>query len=247
MSTSTGADSDHQQPQTQSNEKQKPAKSARGRPTDDPDVRHSKTLSYILRHGAAKEGLTLRPDGFVKVSDLLKRPKLKGCDMDTLERIVRDNAKQRFTMRAEPTGQDGADELWIRANQGHSVQVESLDLQQITSAEEIPVMVHGTNSKLWPQISRDGLKVMGRNHVHCATGLFGDDNVKSGMRANCDLFVYLDARSMLADSVQIFKSANGVLLTAGQNGVVAPKYFARVVRRSKDGGSEHLLASADPR
>lgn len=128
----------------------KPAKNARGRPTDDPDTRHSKTLSYILRHGAAKEGLTLRPDGFVRVTDLvrmttgekteldsiaqkltilavlqMKRPKLKGCDLETLERIVRDNAKQRFTMRPEPSGPNGADEMWIRANQGHSVQVST--------------------------------------------------------------------------------------------------------------------------
>lgn len=49
----------------------KPARSARGRPSDDADTRHSKTLSYILRHGASKEGLTLRPDGFVRVSDLV--------------------------------------------------------------------------------------------------------------------------------------------------------------------------------
>lgn len=53
----------------------------------------------------------------------MKRPKLKGCDMETLERIVRDNAKQRFTLQAESTGPDGADELWIRANQGHTVKV----------------------------------------------------------------------------------------------------------------------------
>ena len=49
----------------------KPAKSARGLKTDDPDTRHSKTLSYILRHGAAKESLNLRPDGFVRVADLV--------------------------------------------------------------------------------------------------------------------------------------------------------------------------------
>lgn len=55
----------------------------------------------------------------------MKRPKLKGCDMETLERIVRDNAKQRFTLQAEPTGENGVEELWIRANQGHSVKVRS--------------------------------------------------------------------------------------------------------------------------
>ena len=53
-------------------DKPKVARSARGRPNDDPDVRHSKTLSYILRHGAAKEGLKLRPDGFIRVEELVR-------------------------------------------------------------------------------------------------------------------------------------------------------------------------------
>lgn len=64
----------------------------------------------------------------------MKRPKLKGCDMATLERIVRDNAKQRFSIRTEPTGDGGADELWIRANQGHSVNVRRLALPVQRSA-----------------------------------------------------------------------------------------------------------------
>jgi len=51
---------------------------------------------------------------------------LKGCDLETLDRIVKDNAKQRFTMRPEPTGEGGEEELWIRANQGHSVKVRQL-------------------------------------------------------------------------------------------------------------------------
>ena len=50
----------------------KVARSARGRPSDDPTTRHSKTLSYILRHGAAKEYLVLRKDGFVRVDDLVR-------------------------------------------------------------------------------------------------------------------------------------------------------------------------------
>ncbi|GAA5966302.1 hypothetical protein JCM8115_004821 [Rhodotorula mucilaginosa] len=208
-------------------------KSARGRPADDPDTRWSKTLSYILRHGAAKEGLKLRPDGFVRVEDLMKRPKLKGCDMETLERIVRDNAKQRFTLQAEPTGPDGADELWIRANQGHSVKVEALELKPVERAEQVPVMVHGTYFRLWPAIEKEGLKVMTRNHIHCAIGLAGESGVISGMRTNCDLFIFLDVAQLLADGIAIYTSTNNVVLTAGIDGVVPPKYFAKVVK--KDG------------
>lgn len=43
----------------------------KGSPRDDPKTRISKTLSYVLRHGAEKEGITIRPDGFVLVNDLV--------------------------------------------------------------------------------------------------------------------------------------------------------------------------------
>lgn len=44
----------------------------RGLPKDSPDVRLSKTLAYLLRHGAEKEGLPMRRDGYVKVHDLVR-------------------------------------------------------------------------------------------------------------------------------------------------------------------------------
>lgn len=53
-----------------------PSRSAKGRPSDSPEVRFSKSLSYILRHGASKEFLTLRPDGFVRVDDLVSHFRL---------------------------------------------------------------------------------------------------------------------------------------------------------------------------
>jgi hypothetical protein len=47
-------------------------KALRGRSKDSPEVRLSKTLSWILRHGAKSEGLYMRPDGYVRVSDLVR-------------------------------------------------------------------------------------------------------------------------------------------------------------------------------
>lgn len=55
----------------------------------------------------------------------MRRPKLKELDLPTLEKLVKECAKQRFTMRGEPTGDGGVEELWIRANQGHSLEVSS--------------------------------------------------------------------------------------------------------------------------
>jgi RNA:NAD 2'-phosphotransferase (TPT1/KptA family) len=41
------------------------------RPNESPDVKASKALAYILRHGAEKEGLDMRQDGFLKLKDVV--------------------------------------------------------------------------------------------------------------------------------------------------------------------------------
>lgn len=46
----------------------------RGLPNDSPEIRLSKTLSWLLRHGAQSVGLSMRPDGYVRVDDLVCPP-----------------------------------------------------------------------------------------------------------------------------------------------------------------------------
>lgn len=55
-------------------QKANPSKSTklRGLEKDSPEVRISKTLSWLLRHGAQDEGLVMRKDGYVKVVDLVR-------------------------------------------------------------------------------------------------------------------------------------------------------------------------------
>lgn len=55
----------------------KPSSKLRGHPREPESVKFSKTISWILRHGAQKEGIAMREDGYVKVQDLvsvLSRP-----------------------------------------------------------------------------------------------------------------------------------------------------------------------------
>jgi len=82
------------------------------RPNDSPDVATSKTLAYILRHGAEKESLHIRTDGYIKLDDVvsssaifqektwadeqLARPKMRGIDVETVLKLVEENAKKRF-------------------------------------------------------------------------------------------------------------------------------------------------------
>jgi RNA 2'-phosphotransferase, Tpt1 / KptA family len=47
-------------------------KKLKGPATDSFDVKISKTLSWLLRHGAKSEGLDMRPDGYIRVSDVVR-------------------------------------------------------------------------------------------------------------------------------------------------------------------------------
>ena len=111
------------------------------------------------------------------------------------------NAKQRFAIKEandSTTGETGV--LWIRANQGHSLEVDDLELERIEDAQECPLVIHGTFQKHWQAIrelpsfvllaavlsillwkGKEGLKVMNRHHIHCTSALYGQHGVTSGM------------------------------------------------------------------
>jgi len=211
-------------------------KPLRGHPKDSPDVRLSKTLSWILRHGAKSEGLYMRPDGYIRVNDLLASPRLSSptpLDLATLQRIVENDSKQRYMLlegpdEAAPTG--GA-VWWIRANQGHSLKEVNVDLKPILSAADIPMAVHGTSRTAWESISIQGLSRMTRNHIHLAQGV-PEDGVISGMRKSSQVLIYIDVQKALDAGIPFSLSENGVVLTEGdERGFLSTTYFLRVETR----------------
>ncbi|KIM33103.1 hypothetical protein M408DRAFT_60312 [Serendipita vermifera MAFF 305830] len=246
-----------------------------GRRNEDPDVQLSKTLSWILRHGAKKEGLEMRSDGYVRLDQLLSRPKLHGVKFDAIRNIVETNNKQRFTLILQPIDPDStksvtgtapipvelphpavtipplpgteapadlenlieAGGIWyIRANQGHTLKVEDLELHEVKDPNEIPIAIHGTTLKAWHAISRKGLSVMGRNHIHIAAGKPGASGVLSGMRTGSQVLIYIDVAKAMADGIKFLISANGVILTEGnEEKFLLKEYFEKV--EAQDGTS----------
>ncbi|XP_043406599.1 tRNA 2'-phosphotransferase 1 isoform X4 [Chelonia mydas] len=178
-----------------------------------PDVRLSKALSYVLRHGAAQLGLEMGADGFLDVAALLSLPRFGGVSVADVRHVVETNDKRRFALRPHPS--DGR--LQIRANQGHSLQVSELELIPLLEPTALPqTIAHGTYLRHWPAICRGGLSRMGRNHIHLAPGLPGDGHV-------------------LSDGIQFYRSANGVILTPGDaEGLLPPRYFQRVLQLRPD-------------
>ncbi|KAJ5748576.1 uncharacterized protein N7511_010272 [Penicillium nucicola] len=127
----------------------------------------------------------------------------------------------------------------IRATQGHSIKtVEAASFLEPLSLDDeskLPdTVVHGTFWSTWPVILQSGgLRCMGRNHIHFATGpsleavlaqdkdavqakpASGEAHVISGMRRDAQVLIYVDIRKALAAGVPFWRSENGVILSDG--------------------------------
>jgi 2'-phosphotransferase len=198
------------------------------------NVKLSRSLSYVLRHKAVEMGVEIRSDGYVALDALLALDRFKDATLSKIEAVVNDNDKQRFNLY-----RDDEQRYWIRANQGHSISVPDLELRRLRSSDcgagkEFDCVVHGTDLKSWALIAESGgLKRMSRNHIHLAAGLPGDNNVISGMRSQCQVYVYVDAARAIEAGIDFFVSANGVVLCSGNDSSVLPAEFFSSVTNSK--------------
>ena len=173
------------------------------------DVRLGRFLSRVLRHEPEAAGIQVDRHGWADVKKLLAGVRNTGrsIDMDTLERIVRENNKQRYSFNWNHTK--------IRANQGHSIPVD-LELEE---AEPPQRLYHGTASRFLSAIYREGIRKMGRQYVH----LSGDFETAAavGKRHGNPVVLTIDAAAMARDGVAFYRSENGVWLCDW----VDPKYF----------------------
>ena len=174
------------------------------------DIKLGRFLSLVLRHEPGAAGITLDEHGWADVEELLSGVRRTGrqIDLDTLERIVRENNKQRYSFNDDHTK--------IRANQGHSLHVDV----ELKEAQPPRYLYHGTASRFLPAIRQEGIRKMGRQHVH----LSGDFQtaLAVGRRHGAPVVITINAEAMARDGVTFYLSANGVWLCE----YVSPEYFA---------------------
>jgi len=161
----------------------------------------SKFLSRVLRHAPEDIGLTLGTGGWVLVEDLLSGAAARGgmrIPPEELAEVVRACEKQRFAF--DETGRR------IRANQGHSTEVE----HDFEVAEPPAEVFHGTAKRMLDVILRDGVLKMARHHVHLSAD--AATAVKVGSRHGSPVVLIVDAAKMRTDGHVFFRSPNGVWL-----------------------------------
>ncbi|KAJ3213414.1 hypothetical protein HK099_007404 [Clydaea vesicula] len=127
-------------------------------------IQFSKTLSYILRHGAAAENLQIRKDGYLALDELKKLKKLKGKTLDDFKEVVENDNKQRYNLIME-------NDVWyIRANQGHSITSIEVEMKEIVLPEDLPTVL----------AMKDGIKFfLSKNNVVLSPG---DENGFIGVK-----------------------------------------------------------------
>lgn len=200
------------------------------------EVLISKALLYLLRHGAVKEKLPIDSRGYVELTTILNHPRIKThrATVEEVEKVVAENDKKRFTIETRADGKQ-----YICANQGHSLDlVTEENLQPLLYGDMPENVYHGTfANKLEAINSSGGLLRMKRNHIH-----FTSDAEWSqlGIRKTCTVLIYLDLDKCKEQGLEFFRSANGVILTRGDERGMVPascfreiKHLTQVTRKPK--------------
>ena len=147
------------------------------------ETRISKYISLLLRHHPEKENLVMDGHGWVSSDALIKAI---GIDMDLLEKIVREDEKQRYAF-----------------NEDHT---------KIPVVSPPEILWHGTGEKYLGSIRKKGLLPQSRLYVHLSPD--ADTAYKVGVRHGRPVILTVKAGEMQEQGHIFYLSANGVWLTA---------------------------------
>ncbi|MGA0556618.1 RNA 2'-phosphotransferase [Larkinella sp. VNQ87] len=161
----------------------------------------SKFLSLVLRHQPELIGIQLDENGWSDVDSLLEKVNNYGLKLDkeTLEHVVNTNAKKRFALDKTINR--------IRANQGHSINIEL----GYSSQKPPEILFHGTSEQAVSSILQTGLEKRSRHHVHLSSDI--ETALKVGQRHGKPVVLKILAGQMHRDNVEFYQSDNGVWLT----------------------------------
>eukprot|EP01006_Ploeotia_vitrea_P026633 TRINITY_DN59590_c0_g2_i1.p1 TRINITY_DN59590_c0_g2~~TRINITY_DN59590_c0_g2_i1.p1 ORF type:complete len:637 (+),score=55.78 TRINITY_DN59590_c0_g2_i1:73-1911(+) len=124
--------------------------------------------------------------------------------------------------------------------------VDTPDYKQPTQpaikADQIGVLVHGTDIRALQYIESEGIHTglrkdgTRRVHIHCARAPKDNSEMPELRRApNSEVFVYIDGAAMQKDGIPFFTHLKDpdTIVTPGQQGIIPPKYFVKIVPKTE--------------
>lgn len=161
----------------------------------------SKFLSLVLRHKPKTIDLALDENGWTDVSVLIQKMNSSGFSIskEVLQYVVDTNAKSRFSFNPDKTK--------IRANQGHSLQVDLGYEPQRPPA----ILYHGTAEFSIESIFKTGLEKRSRHHVHLSADI--ETAISVGQRYGKPVVLKVATSLMFHEGHIFYLSENNVWLT----------------------------------
>ena len=161
----------------------------------------SKLLSLVLRHQPDSLGIILDEQGWTDVTILIEKINNKGIQFsfNDLQLLVANNNKKRFALNESET--------LIRANQGHSIEV-NLGYEP---KQPPAILFHCTDHLAVDSIKSTGLDKRNRQHVHLSVDI--ETAVKVGQRHGKPVVFTVAAQVMFEQGYQFYVADNGVWLT----------------------------------
>lgn len=163
-------------------------------------VKLSRFISCILRHKPHIIGIELDKNGWARTDALIEgiNNSNRFITMDMLNKIVKTDEKQRYSFNS--------DKSLIRANQGHSVNVQ-VDLKEMTPPD---ILYHGTGKKYCESIDKTGLIPKGRLYVHLSKDK--ETAYSVGSRHGEPVIYIVHAKEMHNAGFKFYLSKNNVWL-----------------------------------
>ncbi|MEJ2294524.1 MAG: RNA 2'-phosphotransferase [Candidatus Lokiarchaeota archaeon] len=120
-------------------------------------TRISKFMSYILRHHPERFNIELDTEGYADLETILNQIRQNFPNYQINEHLIKEIINVSEKRRFEIVGDK------IKAFYGHSIK-NKIKMQK---AEHVPdKLFHGTNSKAFQKIKKEGLKRKSRQYVH---------------------------------------------------------------------------------
>lgn len=163
-------------------------------------AKESRFLALVLRHKPEEAGIALDEYGWANVDELVRGiAALRPFTLEMLEEIVATDSKGRYSFNE--------DRSLVRANQGHSVDVDV----ELEPSNPPAVLYHGTAQRFLSSIMEQGLLPKGRLYVHLSSDV--DTACRVGSRHGSPVVLKVDAGEMHEEGLEFFLSKNGVWLT----------------------------------
>ncbi|KAL0571673.1 NAD-dependent histone deacetylase sir2 [Marasmius crinis-equi] len=198
-----------------------------------PHIRHLvHRLSWTLRRNAPTYGLGIRPDGYVRVRDLLRRREFRNLRPSRLIELLQGDPQHRFQFKEEYAHWPGSDrkELLIRHHGRHIIKHVNIANKRVRSAKDIRAAIFCTDMEGWESFRQYGIWSEEASElirlVQKVPEHYGTEMSKTSTR----VLISVDVERALKNHIMFFKTVDGSLVTEGDDqGCISPEFFKDVV------------------